>query len=270
MEVSPSPPPPPLFDETPVPDYPGLLRLDGRNFIVLGAGYGMGRQTAYALSQAGARVFCVDIEGERAKRVADEVGGIAWAADATDGEEAQALVAEARSAMGRIHGVVDVIGIARWGRIIGTSDEDWDWSHRMVARHGFNILRAAAPPMADDGGGCFTFVASISGISSAPNHGAYGAAKAALLSLVRTAAVELKEAKIRVNAVSPGSVATARIALRNNTTLDGLTARGYAAMSEIASALLFLSSDLASHVTGATLMVDGGAAVKYPFSPSAD
>jgi NAD(P)-dependent dehydrogenase (short-subunit alcohol dehydrogenase family) len=228
----------------------------------------MGRQTAHALSQAGAKVFCVDVDGERAERVAEEIGGIGHTADASDAEQTRKLVTEARSAFGRIHGVVDVIGIARWGHLIDTTDEDWDWNHRMVARHGFNILRAAAPGMAQDGGGCFTFVASISGVSSAPNHGAYGAAKAALLSLVRTSAVELKDAKIRVNAVSPGSVATARIALRHNTTLDGLKERGFAAMSEIASALLFLSSDLASHVTGATLNVDGGAAVKYPFGAS--
>jgi NAD(P)-dependent dehydrogenase (short-subunit alcohol dehydrogenase family) len=269
MEVNPSPPPPPQFDETPVPDFMDLLRLDGRNFILLGGGFGMGRQTAHALSQAGAQVFCVDVDGKRAQKVADEVGGIACEADATDWGQTRQLAAEAHRQMGRIHGVVDVIGIARWGELVNTSDEDWDWCQRMVLRHGFNIVRAVAPLMSEDGGGCFTFVASISGMSSSPNHGHYGAAKAGLLSLVRTAAVELKDSKIRVNAVSPGSVATARIALRHNTTLDGLRERGFAAMSEIAAALLFLSGDLASHVTGTNLTVDNGAMAKYPFSPSA-
>src|SRR5438067_1866528 len=74
-------------DDSPVPDYPGLLRLDGRGFVVVGAGQGIGRQATHALAQAGAKVFCIDNQETLAKEIADEVGGIPWAADARDREE---------------------------------------------------------------------------------------------------------------------------------------------------------------------------------------
>ena len=71
-------------DEHTVPDYPALLRLDGRGFVVIGAGQGIGRQTAHALASVGARVFCVDLEPERAARVAREVGGLPCSGDARE------------------------------------------------------------------------------------------------------------------------------------------------------------------------------------------
>jgi 3-oxoacyl-[acyl-carrier protein] reductase len=114
-------------------------------------------------------------------------------------------------------------------------------------------------------------VGSISGMTSAPLHGAYGAAKAGLLSLVRTAAVELGPSAVRVNAVSPGSTATPRVVQMQRE-------RGVEAgpdpsplgrvnqPSDIAAAALFLMSDLARQVTGHTLVVDGGAMCLYPYA----
>ena len=90
-------------DDAPVPNYLDLLRLDGRGFVVVGAGQGIGRQTTHALSQAGARVFCIDNQEALAKEIADEVGGVAWAADARDRGDVEASV-EAAGAYG---GVVD-------------------------------------------------------------------------------------------------------------------------------------------------------------------
>jgi hypothetical protein len=118
------------------------------------------------------------------------------------------------------------------------------------------------------------FVASVSGITSAPRHSAYGAAKAGLMSLVRTGAVELGPSGIRVNAVAPGVVWTPRVSAflgdeghqRNvvNTPL-----RRVAQPADIAAALLFFASDLAAYVTGQTLTVDGGVGAKFPY-PMAD
>ena len=118
------------------------------------------------------------------------------------------------------------------------------------------------------------FVASVSGITSAPSHAAYGAAKAGLMSLVRTGAVELGPQGIRVNAVAPGVVWTPRVSgylgeegrTRNiaNTPL-----RRVAQPADIAAAILFLASDLAGYVTGQTLVVDGGVGAKFPY-PMAD
>jgi len=227
----------------------------------------MGRQSAHALSQLGARVLCVDIDGERAETVAAEVGGVACVADATDGADAARMAVEAEQHLGRVHGVADVVGMARYAPLTSMAEEDWDWNQRMVLRHGFLAVRHLGPLVAAGGGGSMVFVASISGVSSAPFHGAYGAAKAGLISLVRTAAVELKASEVRVNAVTPGNTATPRIAAQQGAAPEELATGSLSAhgsVADIASAIVFFCSDLSRHITGQNLAVDGGDLVKYP------
>jgi len=263
----------PERDDSLVPDYPGLLRLDGRGFVVAGAGQGIGRQTAHALAAAGARVLCADVVGERAAQVAAEVGGVPWQGDVRERDEVERLVTEARAALGRLHGFVDIVGMARFADLLDTSDDDWRFNFDMVLRHAFLLAQAGGRALCDAGGGVLVFVASASALASAPHHAAYGAAKAALLSLVRTAAVELGPSGVRVNAVAPGTVWTPRVAAllgeegraRNEANAP---LRRIALPEDVASAILFLASDLARHVTGHTLVVDGGVAQKFPY-PSA-
>ena len=257
-------------DDSPVPSYPDMLRLDGRGVVVVGAGNGIGRQTAHALASVGARVFCIDNQEQLAKEIAEEVGGIAWAADARDRDDVERAVAEARSALGRIHAVVDIVGMARYVDSLETSDEDWEWTYGMVLRHAVLFSQAAGRAMAEDGGGAMVFVASISGITAAPRHAFYGAAKAALISWVRSLGVELGPSNVRVNAVAPGVVWTPRVQAligeRGREVQSTHVPLGRVAeTSEVAGAILFLVSDLASHVTGQTLVVDGGATAKFPF-----
>src|SRR5436190_9205063 len=101
-------------DDSPVPEYPGLLRLDGRGVVVVGAGQGIGRQTTHALAQAGARVFCIDNQEQLAKEIADEVGGVPWVCDARDRDEVDGAIEAAARELGRIHGLVDIVGMARY------------------------------------------------------------------------------------------------------------------------------------------------------------
>jgi NAD(P)-dependent dehydrogenase (short-subunit alcohol dehydrogenase family) len=261
-------------DDTPVPDYPGLLRLDGRRFIVVGAGLGIGRQTAHALSEAGARLACVDVEADRARDVAAEVGGVAVVGDATRRADAEQVFDAATGALGGLDGVVDIVGMARYATLLDVDDDEWDWHFDVVLRHAYLTVQLGGRRLAAGSGGALAFVASVSGLTSAPRHAAYGAAKAALMSLVRSAAVELGPAGVRVNAVAPGVVWTPRVSAmlgeegraRNvaNTPL-----RRVALPADIAAALLFLCSDLASYVTGQTLVVDGGVGAKFPY-PMAD
>src|SRR5438105_8175477 len=157
-------------DDSPVPSYPDLLRLDGRGFVVVGAGQGIGRQASHALAQAGARLFCVDNQEDLAKEIADEVGGVAWAADARDRADVEASVDAAARELGRIDGLVDIVGMARYSSILDTTDEDYDWTFDMVLRHAYLYSQACGRRMAQSGGGCMTFVASVSGLSSAPQH----------------------------------------------------------------------------------------------------
>lgn len=260
-------------DESPVPDYPGFLRLDGRRAMVLGAGQGIGRQVAHALTSVGARVACVDIHGDLAADIATEVGGLAVVGDATRRPDMERIFAEATAGLGGLDGIVDIIGMARYAALVDLTDEDWDWHQGIVLRHAFYAMQLGGRALAARGGS-MVFVASASGITSAPQHAAYGVAKAGLMSLVRTAATELGPQRVRVNAVAPGVVWTPRISAylgdeglernRANTPL-----RRVAQPADIAAAILFLVSDLSSYVTGQTLVVDGGVGAKFPY-PMAD
>jgi NAD(P)-dependent dehydrogenase (short-subunit alcohol dehydrogenase family) len=254
-----------------VPDYPGLLRLDGRRFLVLGAGQGTGRQAAHALASVGARVACVDLEGDRAAAVAAEVDGLPLVGDMTDRSDVERVVNETNRAFAGLEGIVDIIGMARYSSLLELSDEEWDWHFDVVLRHAYLTAQIGGRALsAASGGGTMVFVASVSGLTSAPRHAAYGAAKAGLMSLIRTAAVELGPAHVRVNAVAPGVVWTPRVSVflgdegraRNEANAP---LRRIASTSDIAAAILFLCSDLAAFVTGQTLVVDGGVSAKFPY-----
>lgn len=257
-------------DDSVVPNYADLLKLDDRGFVVVGAGQGIGRQTVHALAANGARVFCIDNQEELAREVAEEVGGIPWTGDARKREDAVAAVEAAGRELGRIDGLVDIVGMARYREALETSDEDWDWSFDMVLRHAFLFSQLAGKAMAENGGGVMVFVASVSGITGAPRHAAYGAAKAGLMSWVRSVAVELGPSQIRVNAVAPGVVLTPRVAgyldeRSRKMQADNAPLRRVALPEDIAAAILFLASDLSSYITGQTLVVDGGVAAKFPY-----
>jgi NAD(P)-dependent dehydrogenase (short-subunit alcohol dehydrogenase family) len=261
------------IDESAVPDYRGLLDLDGRAGMVVGAGQGMGRQAAHALAQVGVSVLCVDVESDRADAVAREISGVACVADARERADVQRMVDTAADRLGGLDVVIDVVGMARWSELTSTTDEDWEWTFGMVLRHAQLLTQIAGRYMADHRGGSMTFIGSVSALSSAPLHAPYGAAKAGLLSLVRTAAVELGPSGVRVNAVVPGGVRTPRIlaqqAERGGPPRPALEPLGKAAeTSDIASAALFLSSDLANHITGHSLVVDGGATANFVYPVS--
>jgi NAD(P)-dependent dehydrogenase (short-subunit alcohol dehydrogenase family) len=260
-------------DDSPVPDYPGLLRLDGRRFIVLGAGQGIGRQASHALAAVGARLACVDQEPDLAADIATEVNAMPLSGNAYDRDDMARLFDDAGRALGGIDGVVDIIGMARYADLTEMSDEDWNWHFDIVLRHAFLAMQYGGRAMQANGG-AMVFVASVSGITSAPRHSAYGAAKAGLMSLVRTGAVELGPAGIRVNAVAPGVVWTPRVSAflgeaGRERNIANTPLRRVAQPADIAAALLFLASDLAAYVTGQTLTVDGGVGAKFPY-PMAD
>jgi NAD(P)-dependent dehydrogenase (short-subunit alcohol dehydrogenase family) len=257
-------------DDSEVPDYPGRLRLDGKSIVVIGAGQGIGRQATHALAQAGASTMCVDLDDGLASDIAKEVGGTAWSGDATKREDATRLFADAREAMGRVDGVVDIVGMARYAPFAEVDDDNWNWHFDIVLRHAFLAMQLGAAAMKETGGGAMAFVASVSGTTSAPMHAAYGAAKAGLIALVKSAAVEFGRDKVRVNAVAPGMVWTPRVSAyvddegkkRNE---DNTPLRRVALPADIAGPLLFFMSDLADYVTGQTLIVDGGVAAKFPY-----
>lgn len=255
-----------------VPDYASLLRLDGKIIIVAGAGQGIGRQTCHALAAVGAKVLCVDRDMSLASSVASEVGGVAHQADITDRLQVQGVLNRAFD-LGVVSGIVDIVGIAHFEDLIEANDESWDRAILLNAKHAFLLTSMGGRFLAEGGGGTIVMVASISGMFAAERHGVYGMAKAGVIALAKSAASELGGAGVRVNTVSPGVVWTPRMSahlgMERRAEFDALVPLGSVAMpADIASAILFLCSDLARDISGQNLVVDGGTSAKSPLGES--
>lgn len=252
------------------PDYPSLLRLDGRAYVVLGAGQGIGEQATHALAQAGARVLCVDRDEQLARHIAEAVGGVPCAADVTSRADMQRIFDTAKREFGRVHGIVDIIGVAGIKPFADVTDESWDQQFDIVLRHAFLAIQIGGEMMAADGGGTIAAVGSMSGDRAVPSQTAYAVSKAALHHLVRCAGTEYAPRGVRINAVAPGYVRTPRLNDRLGEDAWSAIAKVIpigrpATPAEIAGPLLFLVSDLSAHMTGEVMAVDGGAGVMAAF-----
>jgi NAD(P)-dependent dehydrogenase (short-subunit alcohol dehydrogenase family) len=257
-------------DDSSVPDYTAWSRLDGKTFVVLGAGQGIGRQTAHAARAAGAFVVCVDRDADLADDAAGEVEGLSVAADVTKRADVQRVFDTTVGLRGRVDGAIDIVGIGRADDILELTDETWDEVFDICLRHVFLTMQIGARTMIPTGGGALAFVSSMSGLNSAPRHAAYGAAKAALNSLVRTAAVEFGPLGIRVNAVAPGPTSTPRLSARLaqgglQAWIDAQPTGRLSSPADIAASLLFLTSPQSANITGQILVVDGGVTSRYAF-----
>jgi NAD(P)-dependent dehydrogenase (short-subunit alcohol dehydrogenase family) len=250
--------------------YLDRLRLDGRVVVVAGAGGGgIGTQTCQALSDAGARVVAVDLDLARLDGVPCELPLVG---DIRSLDSCRAVVEDTVAALGSVDGLVNVVGGAlapHWGALADITEEQWDDVltfnlHGVVflTQQVVRWLRANGRP------GSIVHLSSLSGLVSSPFHAGYGAAKAVVVHVTRTMAVEWGPLGIRVNAIAPGSITTPRAGGVADPARDrAATALGRrGAPDDIAGAVLFLMSDLASYVTGQTLAVDGGSAAKTAFT----
>ncbi|MGE3690821.1 MAG: SDR family NAD(P)-dependent oxidoreductase [Novosphingobium sp.] len=248
-----------------------LFGLAGKHAIVWGGGFGMGERTSYRLSQVGAHVAVVDLECERAEKIAGELnalGGkaVAITADVRSEDSVHAALAEAEAALGPVDVMATVIGLGVWDQVVDMSLDKFNESILLNLTSFFLPARAVARSLLKNGKpGAIACVSSVSGLTAAPNHAGYGAAKAGMINLVRTMADEWGPYGIRVNAAMPGSAATPRLTLNEagqaamNAAMKAKIPLGRAATpDELAKAILFLLSDLASYVTGHNLHVDGG------------
>ncbi|MDP6172967.1 MAG: SDR family oxidoreductase [Rhodospirillales bacterium] len=133
-------------------DYTSLLRLDGRNAAVLGAGNGIGIESAHALAQAGAKVYCFDHHEDRAQEIASDVGGVGVSGDVTSREDLERLFTKMRDEDGGVDCLVDIVGRNTLGPLGALDDDDWADQLRMVVDHGFRAMQIGAREMAASGG----------------------------------------------------------------------------------------------------------------------
>jgi NAD(P)-dependent dehydrogenase (short-subunit alcohol dehydrogenase family) len=249
-------------------------RLEGKVCVITGAGGGMGREAAIRFSDEGARVCVADVDGALAEQTAvDCRDAFAFAVDVADAEGVRAMYDAAAERYGGIDVLYNNAGIspADDGSILETEPDAWQRVQDVNTKGVYLCCKYGIPHLLERGGGSVINVASFVAIlGAATSQISYTASKGAVLSLSRELAVQFARQGVRVNALCPGPVETPLL-LR----IFGDDPAAYerrrihlpmgrlAKASEIVNAALFLASDEASYVNGATFLVDGGLTAAY-------
>lgn len=253
--------------------------LDGKVVIVTGGAAGIGRATALRFARERSRVAVWDVaDGQQADLVQalkDAGGtGLFQRVDVTDAASVSAAVAEVLDRWGRIDGLINNAGIVRDAQLIkykdgevkaAMTDEAFDAVISVNLKGVFHCTRAVVPAMIAGGGGAIVNASSVVGLYGNFGQTNYVATKAGVIGMTRTWARELGRYKIRVNVVAPGFVATEILAAMPQKVLDQMVQHTpvgrMGQVEDLAEAYVWLASDSASFVTGATLSVDGGLVV---------
>ncbi len=244
------------------------ITFTGKTALVTGAGSGIGAAIAKGLAASGARVVVQDLQAQAAERVTAEItvaGGLAYAAagDVSDPVVVEGLVAQAVTAGGGLHLLVNNAGIG--GPLAPLGEYPLDGWRKVMAVNldgVFYGMRYAIPEMLKAGGGAIVNIASILGSVGFANAGAYVAAKHALLGLTKTAALEYSAKGIRVNAIGPAFIDTPLLAALPPGAKEALVAAHpigrLGRAEEVADLTQYLLSDKASFITGSYHLLDGG------------
>jgi NAD(P)-dependent dehydrogenase (short-subunit alcohol dehydrogenase family) len=245
-------------------------QLEGKVAVVTGAAKGIGRAIAEAFAAQGATVVVSDLDAAGARAAADAIDRAhAVACDVRDEQQVASLIDAVVERHGRIDVAVANAGIAAVRPIAETSLEDW---RRVTSVHldgVFLTVKHAGLAIAAAGGGSIVTIASVTGFAGTPLNAPYAASNAAVINLTKTAALELRPAGVRVNAICPGFVATDMVSDQKEAFAAGLgvdsvdpiieRAQGrYGTARDVAGVALFLASDRSRFSTGAAFVVDGG------------
>jgi 3-oxoacyl-[acyl-carrier protein] reductase len=242
----------------------GAGSLDGVVAVVTGGGSGIGRGIANGFAAYGARVAIWERDAATGAAAAEETGGIGCVTDVRDEEQVDAALARTVEALGVPTVLVNNAGGVFFGSILDAKPKGWDALIRSNLTHLLPCTQRVARAMVAAGvGGSIVNVTSIEGTRAAPGYAAYAAAKAGVVNLTKTAALELAPHGIRVNCLAPDATMTEglRAVAQEGfeAGLDAMIPMGRAGhVDEMAGAAVFLASDLAGYITGATIHVDGG------------
>ncbi|QQS48940.1 MAG: SDR family oxidoreductase [Acidobacteriota bacterium] len=245
-------------------DYKDLFQLDGMTAVVIGAGSGIGRESARGLAAFGAYVVCADINKDAAVETAREIGGSATAVDVTRTDEIRRLLESVIEEKGRLDVVVLTPAINVRKPLTEYTDEEFDRVVTVNLRGAFAVLRESGRLMSAQGSGSIIVFSSIRSQVVEPGQGVYAATKSGIVQLVRTLAAELGPKGVRVNAVAPGVVETPLtrpIKDRpewHQAYAEKSVFKRWAGPDEMVGAVIYLGSRASSYVTGSVLFVDGG------------
>jgi len=244
--------------------------LQDKVAIVTGAGRGLGEAVARAYAAEGAKVVVSDIDASAAQKVADSLpGAIAVPCDVRDSAQVAGLVDSAVKKHGRLDIMVPNAGVARVAPLVSTSYEEWREVISVNLDGVFLCIRHAAPAIIAAGGGSIINMASVTAKAACALIGSYAAAKAGVVSLTQTAAVELRAHKVRVNAILPGFIDTElvkshipefeeQLKLPDFGAVVAQRQGRYGTVEEVAHLAVFLASERSSFSNGSGFVLDGG------------
>ncbi|MBN1868718.1 3-oxoacyl-[acyl-carrier-protein] reductase [Candidatus Sumerlaeota bacterium] len=244
--------------------------LTGKNAIVTGAGQGIGRAIALKLAENGANIVVSDVVAETADKVVEEVkalgrNAIRVVCDVRDAAQCDTLVNQASTALGSLDILVNNAGVTRDNLLMRMKEEDWDFVLSVNLKGVYNCCKSAVRPMMKQRSGRIVNISSVVGLMGNAGQANYSASKAGVIGLTKTLAKELASRGICVNAVAPGFIQTAMTDNLSDEAkqklMDYIPLQQLGSPDDVANAVLFLASDLASYVTGEVIRVDGGMAM---------
>lgn len=249
-------------------------RLAGKVAIVTGGGSGIGKASVLLFAAEGASVVVADLNveaGQDVARLASESGSrcVFQRADVSQEQDVIAMIDRAMSEFGRLDVLFNNAGVPPTrGPVTEITVEEWDKTQAICLRGVFLGIKHAVAPMRQVGGGSIISTASLGGLQGYEGKHDYCAAKAGVVNLTRSAAIELARDMIRVNCIAPGGVSTPMFLNRIRSSDKAAADQVLSAIQplpiatqpeDIAQAALFLASDASRSITGHPLVVDGGA-----------
>jgi meso-butanediol dehydrogenase/(S,S)-butanediol dehydrogenase/diacetyl reductase len=237
--------------------------------LVTGASSGIGAATAIAFAEAGWEVMAAGRDEGRLEEVADVSDSIAiWTGDLAESDDCGVLIADTIDEFGSLDCLVNSAGVIVRANVADTSDEDWRYTMGINVDAPFYLSRAALPHLLQTTGSIVN-IASDWGLKGGDRAAAYCASKGAIVQLTRAMAIDHARDGLRVNAVCPGDIDTPMLtneADDKDIDLDEFLAQAaeespngrIGTPEEVASLILFLASDAATHITGTTIPIDGG------------